>query len=106
MPDSVLVVRTRPGADVWAAEDGRVRGEDVAAIADALGGEALSPLSGEPAQRLRARRAGERARADMAHYFGVRLRDRDGDGLLERLREAPAVEFAYVKPPVALPVVP
>jgi hypothetical protein len=107
MPDPVLVVRTRAGAAVYAAEDGRVHGEGVDAIAAALGdGAALTPLSGEPTERLRRRPAGERARADMASYFGVRLPEPPDERLLERLREAPAVEFAYVKPPVALPVVP
>jgi len=106
MPDPVLVVRTRAEADVWAAEDGRVRGGDVDAIESALDGAALAPLSGEPTQRLQRRPAGERARADMASYFGVALPEPADERVLERLREAPAVEFAYVKSPVARPVVP
>src|SRR3954452_12011651 len=105
MPASVLVVRTREGADAWAAQDGRVRGGDAAAIEAALGPATLSPLAGEPADRLMARPAGDRERSDMASYFGVQT-DHEPDGLLERLREVPAVEFAYVKPPVSMPVVP
>src|SRR5215208_3003091 len=98
MADPVLVLRTHSGADVWAAEDGRVRGDGAAAIEAALAphGASLSPLAGEPARRLRARSAGEQAIADIGCYFGVGLQEPPDDGLLERLRGAPAVEFAYV----------
>src|SRR6187549_3205250 len=104
MADPVLVLRTRGDADVWAADDGRVHGDGAAAIDAALAprGAVLAPLAGEPVKRLRARPAGERAIADMACYFSVRLAEQADDELLQRLREAPAVEFAYVKPPVAL----
>lgn len=106
MADSVLVVRTRAGSDVYAADDGRVQGADVAAIEAALGGAVLSPLSGEPTERLQRRTAGEQARADMGNYYGVQLPQPAAERTLEQLRGAPAVEFAYVKPPVALPIVP
>jgi subtilase family protein len=108
MADSVLVLRTHSGVDVWTAEDGRVHGDAVPAIEAALAphGATLAPLAGEPAWRLQARRAGERAVADMGCYFGVQLRGPADDELLQRIREAPAVEFAYVKPPVALPTIP
>jgi hypothetical protein len=108
MADPVLVLRTHSAEDVWADGDGRVRGDGVAAIEAALApaGATLTPLAGEPAQRLRARRAGERAIADLGCYFGVRAQGPVDDELLQRVRDAPAVEFAYFKPPVALPTLP
>ncbi len=108
MSGHVLVFRTRRGEDVWMGGDGSVRGDGAAAIDEILAPHRASVLSmaGEPAHRLQARAAGERAIADLRCYYGIHSDDPLPDGLLERLRAAPAVEFAYVKHPVALPVLP
>src|SRR3954449_5964131 len=110
MPDPVLVVRSHQDAGLRAGPDGGVEGDGADAIHAALdeAGARLGAIAGEPAERLRARPAGEREGADMACYFDVRppAGERPSEALLKRLRDVPSVEFAYVKGPVSLPVVP
>ena len=95
-----LVVRTHQDSGVWVGRRGRIEGDD-GSLHRALGGALLSPMAGEPPSRLARRRAG-RAGADVACYFAV-PDPGDADGLADRLREHDLVEFAYVKPPIALP---
>ena len=95
-----LVVRTYQDSGVWVGRRGRIEG-DRGRLSRALGAARLAPLAGEPPARLARRRAG-RAGADVACYFDVH--DPAGaDDLADRLREHELIEFAYVKPPIALP---
>jgi Subtilase family len=107
--DTSLIVRTHQDSGLWVGRGGRIEGPRAELLRKALAeaGAVLAPVAAEPPQRLRRRAAGERAIADMACYFTVRApADALGTDLADRLREAAEVEFAYVKPPVALPIVP
>jgi hypothetical protein len=110
MRSPVLVVRTHQTAGLTAAPGGRVEGAGAKEVERALAeaGATLSPLAGEPPERLRDRPAGARPIADLACYFDVRPPGGEppSERLLERLRAAEAVEFAYLRPPVALPMLP
>src|SRR4051794_34836072 len=110
MSEPVLVVRAQQDAGLRAGPDGRVEGDGAGEIHAALGeaGAALGAIAGEPPERLRTRRAGPRESADLACYFDVRppAGEPPSATLLDRLRSVPAVEFAYFKRPVSLPVVP
>ncbi len=95
-----LVVRTYQDSGVWIGRRGRIEGDD-GTLHRTLGGARLAPVAGEPPRRLARRRAGL-AGADVACYFDVH-EPGDAHDLADRLREHDLVEFAYVKPPIALP---
>src|SRR4051794_11480618 len=63
-------------------------------------GATLSPLSARP------RPGAHQAAADLGCYFDVRAANGLDPDLPDRLREHAVVEFAYAKPPVALPAAP
>ena len=101
----VLIVRTHQDAGLRVDRHGRPEsaGDLEAALREA--GARLAPVAGEPPDRLRERPAGAQAIADIACYFAVHA-DADPGELAGRLRAADAIELAYVKPRLALPVLP
>src|SRR5215218_2152813 len=94
-----LVVRTHQDSGVRIGRRGRIEGDD-GTLERTLGSGRLAPVAGR-----RPPRRGGRAGADVACYFDVHEPE-DAHALAERLREHDLVEFAYVKPPIALPEAP
>jgi Subtilase family len=98
-----LIFRTHQHVRLHVGPRGRIEGDGGDALARTLreAGVTLSPLS------VRPRASGHQAVADLGCYFGVHAGGRDLDpALADRLREHAVVEFAYAKPPVALPAAP
>jgi hypothetical protein len=98
-----LILRTHQHVTLHVDRRGRIEGEGGDALARTLraAGATLSPLCARP------RGGARQAVADLGCYFGVHAGPSGLDpNLPDLLREHDAVEFAYDKPPVALPAVP
>jgi Subtilase family len=98
-----LIIRTHQHVRLRVGSRGRIRGDGGDSLARMLraAGASLSPLCARP-------RGGEhQAVADIGCYFVVHAGGRAPDPeLADDLREHALVEFAYPKPPVALPSAP
>ncbi len=98
-----MILRTHQHVTLHVDRRGRIEGEGGDALARTLraAGATLSPLCARP------RGGARQAVADLGCYFGVHAGPSGLDpNLPDLLREHDVVEFAYDKPPVALPTVP
>ena len=98
-----MILRTHQHVTLHVDRRGRIEGEGGDALARTLraAGATLSPLCARP------RGGARQAVADLGCYFGVHAGPSGLDpNLPDLLREHDVVEFAYDKPPVALPTAP
>ena len=98
-----MILRTHQHVRLRVGRRGRIEGDGGDSLARTLraAGATLSPLCARP------RGGAHQAVADLGCYFGVHAAaDGLDPDLTDRLREHAVVEFAYDKPPVALPTAP
>ena len=97
-----MIIRTHQHVRLRVGRGSRIEGEGGERLARTLraAGASLSPLCAHP------RGGSHQAVADLGCYFGVHAPGGLDPSLTDRLREHGVVEFAYEKPPVALPSAP